>query len=108
MRVSADSLDESTTIRIAGELDALSVTELMPVLDGLVRSSRRVVIDLSELRTIDSAGVKSLIRADRSLRALGGALEIDGAGAQPLAMFRLVKLDRMLTQPRAPHTSDQP
>ena len=98
MRVSADSLDESTTIRIAGELDALSVTELMPVLDGVVRRGRRVVVDLSELRTIDSAGLKTLIRADRTLRAQGGALEIDGAGAQPLAVFRLMKLDRMLTR----------
>jgi anti-sigma B factor antagonist len=98
MRVSADSLDESTTIRIAGELDALSVTELMPVLDDVVRSSRRVVMDLSELRTIDSAGLKTLVRADRRLRAQGGALEIDGAGAQPLAVFRLMKLDRLLTR----------
>jgi hypothetical protein len=32
------------------------------------------------------------------LRAQGGALEIDGAGAQPLAVFRLMKLDRMLTR----------
>ena len=98
MRVSAHSLDQSTTVHIAGELDALSVTELLSVLDEVVRSSRRVVMDLSQLRTIDSAGVKTLVRADRALRAQGGALEIDGACAQPLAIFRLVKLDRMLTQ----------
>ena len=105
MRVSAHSLDESTTVPVTGDLDALSVTELLSVLEDVVRSSRRVVMDLSELRTIDSAGVKTLMRADRTLRAQGGVLEIDGACAQPLAMFRLVRLDRMLTQPRSSRTS---
>ena len=108
MRVSAASLDESTTVRIAGDLDALSVSELRLVLDDVVRGSRRVVMDLSELRSIDSTGVKTLVCADRTLRAQGGALEIDGACAQPLAIFRLVKLDRMLTQARGPRRSDQP
>ena len=105
MRISAHLVDESATVRIAGDLDALSVREVLPVLDRVVRGSRRVVIDLSELRGIDSAGVKTLARADRTLRAHGGTLEIDGACAQPLAIFRLVRLDRLLTQARSPRIS---
>jgi anti-sigma B factor antagonist len=105
MRITASQMGGSATVRLAGELDALTVRDLLPVLDEVVRGSRRVVMDLSELRAIDSAGVKTLARADRTLRAHGGALEIDGACAQPLALFRLVRLDRMLTQRPGPRTS---
>ena len=54
------------------------------------------MVDLSRLHTIDSAGVGTLVSLYKSVRAQGGSVTITGLQDQPLAIFRLLKLDRTL------------
>jgi len=83
---------------IKGELDALSATDLRPELDKLVNSRpRRVNVDLSRLRMIDSSGVGALVSVYKRVRAQGGDVVVSGLQDQPLAIFRLLRLDRVMT-----------
>ena len=87
--------NETAILRLRGELDALSCPELRPVLDGLVQDGRqRVTVDLSELRLIDSSGVGAMVSLYKRVRANGGEVRFVGVTAQPLVIFKLLRLDR--------------
>lgn len=88
--------DDGTTtlLRIRGELDALSSPELRPVLDRLVDERRLdIAVDLSELRLIDSSGVGTLVSLYKRVRQNGGVVRFAGVTAQPLVIFKLLRLD---------------
>jgi anti-sigma B factor antagonist len=87
----------TVTLNITGELDALSVPDLRPVLDDLIlKGHKKIVVDLSGLRLIDSSGVGAIVYLFRKLRAVGGTVSVRGAADQPLAILRLLKLDQIL------------
>ena len=87
----------NVTLNITGELDAVSVPDLRPVLDDLInKGHKKIVVDLAGLRLIDSSGVGAIVYLFRRLRGVGGSLVVRGATDQPLAILRLLKLDQIL------------
>lgn len=83
-----------TVLRIEGELDANTAPDLRPTLDKLVLGGgRTVTVDLSGLRLIDSSGVGALVSLYKRMRARGGSVRVEGICDQPLAIFRLLRLD---------------
>jgi anti-sigma B factor antagonist len=84
----------ATVLRIRGELDALSASDLRPVLNRLLEDQRlEVTVDLSELRLIDSSGVGTLVSLYKRVRAAGGVVRFVGVTSQPLVIFKLLRLD---------------
>ena len=95
---------QRTVLNIRGELDALSAAELRPLVDLFVGDQRRlVIVDLSELRLIDSSGVGVLVSLYKRVRAVSGEVTFTGVTAQPLVIFKLLRLDVVfeLTPPEA-------
>ena len=92
------SIDSGTvTLHITGELDAVSVPDLRPVLDDLIsKGHKKIVVDLAGLRLIDSSGVGAIVYLFRKTKAAGGVVTVKGASDQPLAILRLLKLDQIL------------
>ena len=87
---------DETKLVIDGTLDAVSAPELRPTLDQLVAENRKLItIDLSALRLIDSSGVGVLVSLFKRVRATGGDVRIVGLRDQPLAIFKLLRLDRV-------------
>jgi len=86
-----------TNLRIEGSLDAISTPELRTLIDTLVAEKRpTIVVDLSALRLIDSSGVGALVALFKRMRAQGGKVSITGLRDQPLAIFKLLRLDKVL------------
>ncbi|HEX6835710.1 MAG TPA: STAS domain-containing protein, partial [Polyangia bacterium] len=56
-----------------------------------------ITVDLSDLRLIDSSGVGAIVSLYKRMRALGAKVEVVGLKDQPLAIFRLLRLDRIFT-----------
>ena len=83
----------TVTLQVRGELDALTSDELRPTLDALVSDADDVVVDLSGLRLIDSSGVGALVSLYKRVRNNGGSVRFVGVAAQPLAIFKLLRLD---------------
>ena len=88
--------DGGVVVTIAGELDVTTTGDLEPALDELAGRALRVEIDLSQLRMIDSIGIGLLIGFYKDTRDRGGDVVLREAGGQPLALFRLVHLDRLM------------
>lgn len=88
-----------TLLRIDGVLDAVTAPDIRPTLDALVAEQRRsIVVDLGALRLIDSSGVGALVSLFKRTKAYGGELSITGLRDQPLAIFRLLRLDRVFVR----------
>jgi anti-sigma B factor antagonist len=82
---------------IEGELDAVSVSDLRPELEKLLaRQPSRIDVDLTRLRMVDSSGVGALVSLYKRSRAQGGSVVVIGLRDQPLAIFRLLRLDRVM------------
>jgi anti-sigma B factor antagonist len=98
MNFNREDNGDVTVLRISGSLDALSTPELRPTIDALVAEKRAsITVDLKDLRLIDSSGVGAIVSLYKRMRALGAKVEVVGLKDQPLAIFRLLRLDRIFT-----------
>ncbi len=85
----------NSTLCVGGELDAISSHELRPTLELLAHDpGRNVTVDLTNLKLIDSSGIGALISLFKQTCATGGTVSFVGVVDQPLALFKLLRLDR--------------
>ncbi len=102
MDFNANTQENAYVLRIGGELDELSAGDLRPVLRSIAESQpAKVLLDLSQLRLIDSAGVGIVVALFKTVRTYAGSLAVMGVQEQPLAILRLLKLDRVLLRDAA-------
>jgi sigma-B regulation protein RsbU (phosphoserine phosphatase) len=91
-------IDESKlpriTVLLSGKLDALTYLEFDRTLDGVlarIPAQGTLVLDLAELDYISSAGLRSLFRARKAMKAAGGHSLIVNAQPQVRKVFEIVK-----------------
>ncbi|HJX52578.1 MAG TPA: STAS domain-containing protein [Polyangia bacterium] len=97
MDFSTSRADGVATLHIVGELDVLSAPDLRPSVDALLAERHpNVVVDASGLRLIDSRGVSGLVFLYKKSKEYGGVVTVHGLCDQPLAIFKLLRLDRVL------------
>ena len=99
MTFTASNLDSGALrIAIEGELDAVTVGDVRKEVDRICElRPKRVEVDLSKLRMVDSSGVGAIVSLYKRVRAQDGVVVIMGLRDQPLAIFRLLRLDRVMT-----------
>ena len=102
MDFNLDTQEDTFVLSIGGELDALSTSELDPVI-GKISKDRpsKLRIDLSQLRLIDSSGVGAIVSLFKIVKGYEGTLTLVGVRDQPLAILRLLQLDRVLIREHA-------
>lgn len=77
-----------------GALDAATVHDIVPVLDGIVEEHPRlVIVDLDGVKMLDSRGVGAILSLWKRVKAQGGKVVVAHAHDQPLAVLRVLKLD---------------
>jgi anti-sigma B factor antagonist len=87
---------DETRVLVRGMLDVNTAPGLAEIVDELIAERRkRVVVDLSTLDIIDSSGVAVLVKLYKGVRAGGGQVQITGARDQPLAIFKLLRMDKV-------------
>jgi anti-sigma B factor antagonist len=96
MNFNLNTRENESVLSIGGELDALSVQDLRPVIDRIADDRpSKVLVDLSRLRLIDSSGVGAIVSLFKTVRAYDGSLAVVGVHDQPLAILQLLRLDRV-------------
>jgi anti-sigma B factor antagonist len=92
-----DLENNEVTLQIEGSLDALTARNVRPIFDEVVAAKpKRVTVDLAELNMIDSSGVGAIVSLFKRVKADGGVFAVAKAHDQPLAVLKLLKLDRVL------------
>ncbi len=88
--------NDETRLTIRGSLDINSAPALGEQIDKIVATRpAKVVADLSMLDLIDSSGVAALVKLYKGVRGVGGVVAIVGARDQPLAIFKLLRMDKV-------------
>lgn len=91
-----EALDGLVLLKLGGSLDAMTAPELLPTIDRLVEEKRtRITVNLEGLDLIDSSGVAAIVALYKRTRSNGGRVQVIGARDQPLAIFKLLRMDRV-------------
>jgi len=89
-------LPNELRLKIDGALDALTARDVRPIFDQVVvEKPKRVTVDLESLTLIDSSGVGAIVSLFKRVKADGGQVVVVHAQDQPLAVLKLLKLDRV-------------
>ena len=83
LEISVAASESGPVLMLSGEADLTTVAELRDALAAQVASgARNLTVDLSRLRFADSAAIRALVLADRTLKQRGGGLAL--ARPQPV------------------------
>lgn len=75
--VSSRTDDEAVRIRIAGEIDLANATDVQDEINAVVTNdATKVVLDLTDLEYLDSAGLRVLFTLAERLRVLQMGLDL--------------------------------
>ncbi|CAN5912050.1 hypothetical protein BH11MYX2_BH11MYX2_01070 [soil metagenome] len=87
---------DATILTVRGSLDINSAPALAEEIDKIIDAKpTKVSVDLSPLELIDSSGVAALVKLYKGIRSGGGNIGFTGAKDQPLAIFKLLRMDRV-------------
>jgi anti-anti-sigma factor len=87
---------DDAVIKLAGELDHAAVEQLAEAYERTSRSvDSRLVLDLSEVTFVDSAGLRALIEIERCAREQGVMLRSVSPPEHVRAVFRLSGVERL-------------
>lgn len=86
-----------SVVRLRGSVAVADAIELRNVLgDQLAGADSRVLIDLTDLGFIDSAGIGVLVGAHRRATQVGARLALAGAQGAVARVLSLTRTDRLL------------
>ena len=94
MQIATRHCDKTTILDVSGDIDLATSPELRKALLRELRELRipRVVLNLKEVRYIDSSGVASLVEALKASRDLGSRLVLFGLNSAVREVLQLSKL----------------
>ncbi|HEY4056858.1 MAG TPA: STAS domain-containing protein [Kofleriaceae bacterium] len=88
--------NDATVLTVRGSLDINTAPALAEEIDKIIEAKPgKVSVDLSPLELIDSSGVAALVKLYKGIRSSGGNIGFTGAKDQPLAIFKLLRMDRV-------------
>jgi anti-anti-sigma factor len=98
LRIAIDTLDgPSPVVVLSGELDLSNAETLSDCLTKLIDTDTDVVIDMSDLRSIDSSGLTALARARHRAELRGRAITVRRPGSMVALVFAITHFDRLFT-----------
>jgi anti-sigma B factor antagonist len=83
----------ATVFRVEGEIDCNTGEELRARIVEATRDSRRVVVDLSGVRFLDSVGLSQLLLIHRALTEQSATMALAGATRIVRDMLAITRLD---------------
>jgi anti-sigma B factor antagonist len=85
--------DGVTVVRVAGELDVATAPQLRQEAVRLIAAGRRcLVVDLTEVRFLDSTGLGVIVGVLKRARTHGGDVAVAGAADHVRKVFELTRL----------------
>lgn len=97
MELSTEKIDEVTVVSLLTEvLDAANADEFKTGFASIAEESKKIVLELSRVKFIDSSGCGSLLSCLRQAKSFGGDLKICGVQKTVGTVFELVRMDRVI------------
>ena len=92
----AEIIGDVTVVELHGGLDAGNFRQLEQRLGPLLRSTAKLVMDMTSLEFIDSAGIGAVLSVLKRLRKTGGDLKLCGASGPVEVALQVVHFDKVI------------
>ena len=97
MTLARCSEGEVEVVTLVGDLNAAIAGTTHEEIQGVIDSGRaRLVLDLAQVRFVDSSGLSVLVAALKAARAAGGDVALAGLRPEVRSVIQLTRLDRVL------------
>ncbi|WP_024873035.1 STAS domain-containing protein [Tolumonas lignilytica] len=97
MPVITYTMNQTLVLTIDGELNNDMVEEIRPIIDSLIQKHTDVLVDMSSVCFIDSAGIGSLIYLYKQLQSNGRRMRVICKQGQPRDLLSILHIDRTIT-----------
>lgn len=98
MEINHQRHEDATILALSGRLDTVTSNQLAQSLEQVFGQDKtNLVLDLSDLDYISSAGLRVLLTAQKKVNSLGTRLEITGANATVKEVFDITGFSSILT-----------
>ncbi len=97
MELSAENIGDVALVIVHGDhLDASVTDQFKRDIGPLIDGHTKVILDMSELRFVDSAGIGAILSALRRLSAADGDLKLCGVTKPVRASFEIARMHRII------------
>jgi anti-sigma B factor antagonist len=97
MKAISATMSDVAVLGVGGDsLVSSNVAAFKRELEALGRDTNRVVVDLSEVQFIDSAGCGALLQFHKHFQGKGGGMKVCCVSHSVRALFELVRMQRVL------------
>lgn len=97
MIITKNKQDKALTYALAGRLDTTTAPDLDAALAQDLPGVTSLVIDMAELEYLSSAGLRSLLAAQKKMNAVEGKMVVRGANDSIKEVFDITGFTEMLT-----------
>ncbi|MCD6326023.1 STAS domain-containing protein [bacterium] len=96
MELHVEKTDGVSVVTVPGEsLDAANVGEFKRGMAPILKDSSKVVLNIENLKFVDSSGLGSFLSCLRSLNEAGGDMKISGLTRPVKSLFELIRMHRI-------------
>ncbi len=89
-------INNDFVIKLHDEFDAELVKSMRDELEALSELTTNIVVDLNDVRFIDSSGIGAIVFLYKRMLAKGLNLSVVGLGIQPAELFEMLMLDKTI------------
>lgn len=93
---------ETTIIAAIGQLDVVSISVLQSAMASIIATDGSVIVDLTQLTFIDSAGLSSLVAGRRAAALIGCRFTVRGAQGAVADVLEQTGIGAMLRNAHEP------
>ena len=88
--------NDDQVVSLTGDFDVNSVNNAKPLFEDLAVNGSDVIVDLSEVRFIDSSGIGALVFLYKRLVAQKHQMVLIGVQGQPLELLEILKITQTI------------
>jgi anti-sigma B factor antagonist len=93
MKVEKRKIGKAVVVDVHGDVDMYTSPRLREALSGLTRKRvTTIVVNLQEVKFMDSSGIATLVQAYKEARPFGGEIRLASPGGNVLRVFKLSNL----------------
>ncbi len=97
MEIKKTNENGTLTLEVSGRLDAVTAPEFEKTVHDAAEGVQKLIVDLKELSYIASAGLRSLMVAQKKMNQKNGQMVIRNVQPQVTEIFEMTGFDEFLT-----------
>ena len=96
MDIKKTAYDGAMTVSVSGRLESMTAPQLDAEIQALPEDVHELIMEISELEYVSSAGLRVFLLAHKKMKSRGGMMKISGANASVKKVFDITGFSPIL------------